>query len=92
MNRAVRSGCMFSVNEMMLNTRRGREYVRQLPSDRLLLETDLPPGENNIFSVEKIQSSLNRTLAELSSIKGSDMRSVLKENAQRILFPAHTMQ
>ena len=92
MNRAVRSGCMFSVNEMMLSTRRGHEYVRQLPSDRLLLETDLPPGENTIFSVEKIQSSLNRTLAELSSIKGSDMLSAINENTRQILFPAHTMK
>ena len=42
LHRAVVSGCLFSVNEMMLATRRGREYARQLPLDQLLIETDLP--------------------------------------------------
>ena len=39
-------GCLFSVNEFMLATRRGRAYARQIPTGQLLLETDLPaePG------------------------------------------------
>ena len=32
LHRAVQANCWFSVNEMMLRTRRGREYARQLPS------------------------------------------------------------
>lgn len=35
-------GCLVSVNECMLATRRGRAYARQLPEDALLLETDAP--------------------------------------------------
>jgi TatD DNase family protein len=35
--RAVKAGCYFSVNLRMLNTRRGREYARIIPAERLLL-------------------------------------------------------
>ncbi len=84
LNRAVRSGCMFSVNEMMLHTRRGREYARQLPADRLLLETDLPPGRDIIFSSGGIMDSLERTLEELSAVRGKDMRAAVIENSARL--------
>lgn len=40
--RARELGCYFSVNPNMLATKRGRAYVRQIPLERLLLETDLP--------------------------------------------------
>ena len=42
LSRAIRLGCHFSVNPAMLATKRGRAYARQIPLDRLLLETDLP--------------------------------------------------
>lgn len=85
LNRAIRSGFMFSVNEMMLNTRRGREYARQIPADRLLLETDLPPGEHIPFSALKILESLERSLDILREIRGMDMRRIICENSERIL-------
>ena len=85
LNRAIRSGCMFSVNEMMLNTRRGREYARQIPADRLLLETDLPPGEHVPFTAAKILGSLERSLDILKTIRGRDMRAVICENSERVL-------
>ena len=40
--RARELGCHFSVNPNMLTTKRGRAYVRQIPPEQLLLETDLP--------------------------------------------------
>ncbi len=40
--RAKDAGCYFSVNPRMAHTRKGKEYIKQLPVDRLLLETDLP--------------------------------------------------
>ena len=85
--RAVRAGCHFSVNEMMLKTRRGREYARQIPLERLLTETDLPPEEDAPFSAEKICASLERTLSRLADIRGID-RDALAEavmgNARRL--------
>lgn len=40
--RARDLGCCFSVNAFMLNTKRGREYAKAIPANRLLVETDLP--------------------------------------------------
>ena len=85
LNRAIRLGCMFSVNEMMLNTRRGREYARQIPADRLLLETDMPPGEHVPFSAGKILASLERSLDILQTIRGRDLSSVICDNSERVL-------
>ena len=85
LHRAVRAGCWFSINEMMLRTRRGREYARQLPADRLLLETDLPPGEDVPFSATDIVSQLERTLAQLAAIRGSDVTALTRDNAQQIM-------
>ena len=85
LHRAVRAGCWFSINEMMLRTRRGREYARQLPADRLLLETDLPPGEDVPFSATDIVSQLERTLAQLAAIRGTDISQLTCENAQQIM-------
>ena len=42
--RARNRGCYFSVGQRMLATKRGRNYVSQIPLNRLLLETDLPEG------------------------------------------------
>ena len=78
---------MFSINGMMLRTRRGREYVRQLPADRLLLETDLPPGRDVPMSAREILENLETTLEELRLIRGSDMRAVISDNSARVLSP-----
>lgn len=85
LSRAIKAECMFSVNEMMLNSRRGREYARQIPANRLLLETDLPPGEDIPFSAAEIAASLERTLAKLRMIRGTDMRSQIEANSAKIL-------
>ncbi len=42
LGRAVSMGCWFSVGSPMVASRRGREYIKAIPSDRILLETDLP--------------------------------------------------
>lgn len=86
LTRAVKAGCMFSVNEMMLRTRRGREYARQIPENRLLLETDLPPGRDIPFQAETIRDSLDRVLAELREIRGKDMDAIIQRNTENI-FP-----
>ena len=85
--RAVRAGCHFSVNEMMLETRRGREYARQVPLERLLTETDLPPEQDAPFSAEKICASLERTLSRLADIRDLDrdeLADAVMANARRL--------
>ena len=85
LNRAIKAGCLFSVNEMMLRTRRGREYARQLPPKCLLIETDFPPGQDVPFSASEITASMERTLCELKIIRGMDMREIICSNSGKII-------
>lgn len=68
--RARRLGCYFSVSEHMLASKRGREYARQTPLKRLLLETDAPPGLDAPYSARELEESLERALEALSSLRG----------------------
>lgn len=85
LHRAVKAGCWFSVNEMMLATRRGREYARQVPENRLLIETDLPPGEGVVYAAREIVDSVERTLAGLREIRGKDVRDGVRQNSAALL-------
>lgn len=67
--RAKEAGCWFSVGERMLRTRRGREYARQIPTSKLLLETDLPKAKNDGSAGIEIAESLSRAAEALMSIK-----------------------
>lgn len=67
--RAKEAGCWFSVGERMLGTRRGREYARQIPTSRLLLETDLPEVRKDGTAPTDIAKSLTRAADILASIK-----------------------
>lgn len=67
--RAIRSGCRFSINERMLATKRGREYCRLIPDDRLLLETDLPETYEDPTDPIALINSLNQTLEALAQIR-----------------------
>lgn len=67
--RAVRSGCFFSVGPRMLASRRGREYARQIPLDRLLLETDMPSREDDTLAAEAWRAELGNALAGIAQLK-----------------------
>ena len=66
---ARNAGCYFSVNERMLASKRGREYARQTPIARLLLETDAPPGLDAPYSADALETSLSGALATLADIR-----------------------
>lgn len=83
--RAVRSGCYFSVNLRMLSTRRGREYARIIPIDRLLLETDLPPEADGGFSLDAWEADLREALGELEAIRGEALASHIAQTSSRLL-------
>lgn len=86
--RARNADCYFSVNERMLATKRGREYTRQIPLDRLLLETDAPAEANKETTANLIADSLARTsevVAELKKCDTQDIKSAVLENADSII-------
>lgn len=74
--RAVRLGCLFSLGERALATRRGREYARVLPEKRLLTETDLPPFEGSAGGAADIVASLGLSVDAMSSARGMDPREL----------------
>lgn len=74
--RARNAGCFFSVNERMLATKRGREYVRQNPLDRLLLETDAPAEANAETSAQSLIRSLTRASERIASLKNCDAKHI----------------
>ena len=85
--RARGAGCYFSVNERMLATKRGREYARQIPLNRLLLETDAPVEPSAKTSARQLVDSLIRTseiIATLKNCSAESVKSVVLENSSSI--------
>lgn len=85
--RARNAGCHFSVNERMLATKRGREYARQIPLDRLLLETDAPFDQQSNTSAQQLVASLKSTsrhIAELKNYAAESIESIVLDNSRSI--------
>ena len=79
--------CYFSVNERMLATKRGREYVRQISLDHLLLETDAPADQNTETTAQQLTDSLARTSEAIATLKNCDtgrIEAAVLENSQSI--------
>lgn len=85
--RARNAGCYFSVNERMLTSKRGREYARQIPLDRLLLETDAPFDQQSNTSAQQLVASLKSTsrhIAELKNYAAESIESIVLDNSRSI--------
>lgn len=85
--RARNAGCNFSVNERMLASKRGREYARQIPLDRLLLETDAPAEPQADASARQLITSLKSAslhIAELKNCAEESVESTVLGNSRSI--------
>ena len=92
---AIESGCYFSISKRMLSSKRGKEYVKAIPEDRLLLETaathvliqdEAIPVTSCSF--EQVQEELQETFRLLAELRNQDschLAAVIKKNAQRVL-------
>lgn len=72
LTRAVRLGCYFSINPRMASTKRGRAYVRVIPADRLLLETDMPASEGAPYAAGDWERDLRGVLAAVAQARRED--------------------
>ena len=81
LQKAIKLGCWFSVGEMSLKTKRGREYAKVYPKDRLLTETDLPSSDHTDISSADIVNSLKRALSGLSEARGYSVQTEVMANA-----------
>ena len=89
LTRAIDAGCLFSVNERMLKTKRGRAYVRAIPEGCLLLETDFPGKPGTAALVSDVAPRLERTMSLLAEARGADERSLasaIADASERLLL------
>ena len=81
LQRAIKLGCWFSIGELSLKTKRGREYAKVYPKDKLLTETDLPSSDQTNISSADIADSLKRALSGLSEARGYSVQTEVMTNA-----------
>lgn len=92
LKRAIDDGCLFSIGRRMLSTKRGREYARIIPADRLLVESDLPSFMGQEVDAGFIRDDLDETLSELARIRGAQPDALLRginERSRALLDPQH---
>lgn len=85
LRRALDLGCYVSVNRFMLQTKRGREYVKAIPASRLLLETDEPPEDAVEFAAEDLLASLREVADAVAAIKGDDVLATIANTSHMLL-------
>lgn len=76
LTRARNAGCYFSVNERMLATKRGREYARQIPLERLLFETDAPTEPQADTTALALATSLANAAQSIAVLKNCDAERI----------------
>ncbi len=100
LKRARDLGCFFSVNAFMLQTKRGREYAKAIPLDRLLIETDLPEETPIDACVENSQackqateavemryiSMLEEAYREIVALRGEGALDAITRNVRKIFY------
>ena len=71
----------------MLATRRGREYARQIPPERLLLETDLPasPGQGAALGPGELVRELVQALDTLCELHGPEVAHAIAAASRQLL-------
>ena len=82
LTRARKLGCYFSINERMLQSRRGRAYAAQIEEKCLLLETDFPLKPGSMCTARQICTSLNTTLEKLAQLRKTDAEALGEHIAQ----------
>ena len=86
--RAVKDGCLFSLGRRTLATKRGREYARILPQDRLLVESDLPASQGAPASADEIALELEWVIDELARIRETEperLREAINARSEALL-------
>ena len=85
LKRAIDAGCYFSCGVRMLSTKKGREYAKAIPATQLLLETDEPPAQGELFSYADLRSSLESAAASIAAIKGDEAFDIISQTSASLL-------
>lgn len=68
LKRALDSGYYFSVGPKMLATNKGREYISQIPENKIFFETDLPWDGEEVSAIEHL-NLLNDFAMQIRELK-----------------------
>lgn len=83
LRRAADIGCYFSVNEAMLHNNRGRAIVENIPSQRLLTETDAPfVTVKGTRTHPASMGNVLKKLADLRRAQPTELREQIDHNAK----------
>lgn len=86
LERAITSGCWFSVGSPMLRSDKGRTIVSRIPRDRLLTETDAPftskRGEE--YSASHVSRAVEG-IAALWKTEPTEIGRIVTDNLRRLL-------
>ncbi|MDO5790393.1 MAG: TatD family hydrolase [Eggerthella sp.] len=91
---AMDAGCFFSVSARMLETKKGREYAKAIPLQKMLLETDAPavvdPEREHpsiAYSYDQMRRQLAETLqllAQIRDIGEAELAAIVQQNAREV--------
>lgn len=91
---AVDAGCFFSVSARMLETKKGREYAKAIPLQKMLLETDAPAAVDPerehpsiAYSYDQMRRQLTETLQLLARIRDigeAELAAIVQQNAREV--------
>ncbi|HEY8804272.1 MAG TPA: Qat anti-phage system TatD family nuclease QatD [Clostridium sp.] len=84
LHKAIELGCYFSVNKKMLNTLGGKNLIKNIPRNKILLETDAP-FIDSINTLADIYNNLYIVVKGINKIRGENMSDNIEENSYKIL-------
>ena len=80
---AINNGAFFSINPRMLSTKNGKETIKAIPSESILLETDAP-FTKKFNSAEDLKLELEHLAHEISDIRNEDIRNTVEFTSMRV--------
>lgn len=86
--RALSDGFLFSVGMRMIAAGQGGLYTKEIPDERLLLETDNPPHEGSVWSAGIWEAEIHNTaraIGEVRECSEDDILEITAHNSQRLL-------
>lgn len=83
LNRAIELGCYFSINPKMTKTKMGTEIIRNIPINRILVETDSPFACTS-KTTHELEETLKKTITDISQIIDRDITEIVFQNSKNV--------
>ena len=69
----------------MVKTNKGQELIRNIPAEKILLETDAPFAKR-ITSIQALKNELLDLTNAISTTRGEDVKKYIEHNTMEVLF------